>query len=45
MLVGDLSGFWSRRIDEKHRLVYAVDTKGSTKLLTVISCRFHYGDT
>ena len=45
MLVGDLSGFWSRRIDEKNRLVYAVDAKGAAKVLTVISCRFHYGDT
>ncbi|MRD49212.1 Txe/YoeB family addiction module toxin [Caenimonas koreensis] len=43
-LVGDLSGFWSRRIDEKNRLVYAVDGKDALKVLTVISCRFHYGD-
>lgn len=34
----NLSGFWSRRIDETNRLVYAVD--GS--VLTVISCRYHY---
>ena len=33
-----LSGFWSRRIDESHRLVYAVD---ETRI-TVISCRYHY---
>jgi len=33
-----LSGFWSRRIDETHRLVYAVDHDQ----LTVISCRYHY---
>lgn len=33
-----LSGFWSRRIDESNRLVYAVDVKQ----LTVISCRYHY---
>ncbi len=44
-LVGDLSGFWSRRIDEKNRLVYAVDAHGGSKVLTVIACRFHYGDT
>ncbi|MBF0445617.1 MAG: Txe/YoeB family addiction module toxin, partial [Magnetococcales bacterium] len=30
----DLSGFWSRRITQEHRLVYAVE--GET--LTVISC-------
>jgi toxin YoeB len=34
----NLSGFWSRRIDETNRLVYAVDDD----YLTVISCRFHY---
>ena len=34
----NLSGFWSRRIDESNRLVYAV-----TELhLTIISCRYHY---
>lgn len=33
-----LSGFWSRRIDETNRLVYAVDTDK----LTIISCRYHY---
>lgn len=39
-LVGNLAGFWSRRIDESNRLVYAVDDVD----LTVISCRFHYSD-
>lgn len=34
----NLSGFWSRRIDETHRLVYAVDDKQ----LTIIACRYHY---
>ncbi|WP_201554437.1 Txe/YoeB family addiction module toxin [Psychrobacter sp. 72-O-c] len=34
----NLSGFWSRRIDEANRLVYAVDDN----YLTVISCRYHY---
>ena len=34
----NLSGFWSRRIDESNRLVYAVDDKK----LTIISCRYHY---
>ena len=37
-LQGDLSGFWSRRIDHVNRLVYAVDEN----CLTVISCRYHY---
>jgi toxin YoeB len=34
----NLTGFWSRRIDESNRLVYVVDNK----LLTIISCRYHY---
>ena len=34
----NLSGFWLRRIDDTHRLVYAVDDE----YLTIISCRYHY---
>ncbi len=34
----NLAGFWSRRIDETNRLVYAVDAAR----LTIISCRYHY---
>jgi toxin YoeB len=34
----NLSGFLSRRIDEKNRLVYAIDND----YLTIISCRYHY---
>jgi toxin YoeB len=34
----NLSGFWSRRIDDTNRLVYAVDEIH----ITVISCRYHY---
>jgi len=37
-LIENLSGFWSRRIDESNRLIYAVDNKK----LTIISCRYHY---
>lgn len=37
-LRGELSGYWSRRIDEANRLVYrATDTE-----LVIIACRFHY---
>ncbi len=34
----NLSGFWSRRIDDTNRLVYAVDDQ----IITIISCRYHY---
>lgn len=37
-LLGDLTGFWSRRIDEKNRLVYEV----TDVVITIISCRYHY---
>jgi toxin YoeB len=32
------AGLWSRRIDDKNRLVYAV----SDEAISVIACRFHY---
>lgn len=34
----ELSGCWSRRIDQEHRLVYEVlETK-----IRILACRFHY---
>lgn len=38
-LRGDLSGYWSRRIDESNRLVY----RATDADLVIIACRFHYG--
>ena len=32
------SGFWSRRIDREHRLVYAVEDGA----LLIAQCRYHY---
>lgn len=37
-----LKGFWSRRIDDEHRLVYGVSGSGAAKCLSIIQCRFHY---
>lgn len=37
-LKGNLSGWWSRRIDEEHRLVYAVENE----TVLIFSCRGHY---
>lgn len=34
----NLSGFWSRRIDEVNRLVYRIDNG----ILQIISCKGHY---
>ena len=37
-LKGNLTGLWSRRIDEEHRLVYVVEDS----IVVLISCRGHY---
>lgn len=37
-LKNQLSGFWSRRIDREHRLVYKV----MPDQIIVASCRYHY---
>ena len=37
-LRGELSGYWSRRIDEANRLVY----RASDSELVIIACQFHY---
>ena len=34
----DLAGFWSRRIDREHRLVYQVINNE----ILIYSCRYHY---
>ena len=39
-LKGNLSNYWSRRIDSTHRLVYRI--KDDT--MEIISCKGHYGD-
>ena len=36
----NLSGFWSRRIDDANRLIYRVD--GDDRV--VIACRYHYDE-
>ena len=37
-LRGNLSGYWSRRITEEHRLVYQV----LHDQIVIVSCRYHY---
>jgi toxin YoeB len=34
----NLQGFWSRRIDEEHRLIYEYNDD----ILSIVSCRYHY---
>jgi len=37
-LRNELSGFWSRRIDKEHRLVYKVENNN----LYIVACKYHY---
>ncbi|MBT3384589.1 MAG: Txe/YoeB family addiction module toxin [Prolixibacteraceae bacterium] len=37
-LKGNLFGYWSRRINKEHRLIYKV----KNEIITIIQCRFHY---
>ena len=39
-LSGNLAGFWSRRINDKDRLIYKIDKEN----IYVLACRYHYGD-
>ena len=34
----DFSGYWSRRIDREHRLIYKV----TNEEIVILSCRYHY---
>ncbi|NUF48697.1 Txe/YoeB family addiction module toxin [Gilliamella sp. ESL0250] len=34
----NLSGYWSRRIDSEHRLVYKIENN----CIIILSCRYHY---
>jgi toxin YoeB len=36
------TGFWSRRIDTEHRLVYRVTGKGDEQRVEIAQCRYHY---
>jgi len=39
-LRGDMSGWWSRRIDDANRLVYRI----TDRKIIIAYCRTHYGD-
>ena len=39
-LKGNLSGWWSRRIDDKNRLVYRI----KDNIIEISQCRGHYDD-
>ena len=39
-LRNNLSGFWSRRINDKDRLIYKIEQDN----IYILSCRYHYND-
>ena len=39
-LKGNLSGYWSVRIDEKNRIVFCI----ADDVLEIVECGSHYGD-
>ena len=39
-LTGNLTGYWSRRINDKDRLIYRIDENN----IYILACRYHYGD-
>ncbi len=41
-LTGNLAGWWSRRINQEHRLVYRVSGKDAAQALEIAQCRHHY---
>lgn len=41
-LKDNMRGWWSRRIDREHRLVYRVSGAGDTQALEIAQCRYHY---
>jgi toxin YoeB len=41
-LKDNMRGWWSRRIDREHRLVYRVTGSGVAQALEIATCRFHY---
>lgn len=39
-LTGNLSGCWSRRINDKDRFIYKIDEEN----VSILACRYHYND-
>ncbi|MBS3932043.1 MAG: Txe/YoeB family addiction module toxin [Sphingomonadales bacterium] len=40
-LKDNMRGWWSRRIDREHRLVYRVSGSGDAQALEIAQCRYH----
>ena len=42
-LKGNLSGLWSRRIDQYNRLVYRIESETTPLRIEIVGCKTHYG--
>lgn len=38
----ELSGYWSRRIDTEHRIIYEIIDENTIDILSIISLKGHY---
>lgn len=41
-LRNEMAGWWTRRINREHRLVYRVSGKGAEQAVEIAACRFRY---
>ena len=41
-LRANLSGWWSRRVTQEHRLVYRLVGEGESRRIEIVQCRYHY---
>jgi len=41
-LRNEMAGWWARRINQEHRLVYRVFGKSIDQAVEIAACRFHY---
>lgn len=41
-LRGEYAGWWSRRINSRHRLVYRILGSGRDQRIEIVACREHY---
>ena len=38
----NLSGYWSRRINQEHRIIYEIINENTVNILSIISLKGHY---
>ena len=38
------SGYWSRKINDEHRIIYKIEEIKGSDVLIIVQCRYHYTD-